>query len=184
MWELDHKERWTPKNWCFWTVVFNKTLKSPLDCKEIKPVNPKGNQSSIFIGRTQYEAEAPTLWPSDVKNWLIGKYSDAGKDWRQEEKGTIRGWDGRMALPTQWTRVCTNWGRYGRTGKLGMLQSMGSQRVRRDLRDWTTRQPHIQTTSALKKHSFPCYSGPSWATEEPKDKMLLLKRSLTGEKMS
>jgi len=118
MQELDHKERWTPKNWCFWTVVFNKTLKSPLDCKEIKPVNPKGNQSSIFIGRTQYEAEAPILWPSDVKNWLIGKDSDAGKDWRQEEKGTIRGWDSRMALPTQWTRVCTNWGRYGRTGSL------------------------------------------------------------------
>ena len=86
MWELDHKESWAPKN--FWTVVLEKTLESPLDCKEMKPVNPKGNQSQIFIGRTDAEAEAPILWPPDVKNWLIGKDFDPGKDWRQEEKGT------------------------------------------------------------------------------------------------
>ena len=84
---VDHKESWVPKNWCFWTVVLEKTLESPLDCKEIKPVNPKGNQSWIFIGRTDGEAETPILWPSDAKNWLIGKDPDAGKDWRQEEKG-------------------------------------------------------------------------------------------------
>ena len=88
MWELDHKESWVLKNWCFWTVVLLKTLESPLDCKEIKLVNPKGNQSWIFIGRTDAEAEAPILWPPDEKNWLIGKDPDAGKDRRQEEKGT------------------------------------------------------------------------------------------------
>ena len=86
--ELDHKESWGPKKWCFQIVVLEKILESPLDCKEIKPVNPKGNQSWIFIGRTDAEAEAPTLWPPDVKNWLIGKDPDAGKDWGQEEKGT------------------------------------------------------------------------------------------------
>ena len=82
MWELDYKESWAQKNWCFWTVVLEKTLKSPLDSKEIKPVNPKGNQSWIFIGRTDAEAEAPILWPLDVKIWLTGKDPDAGKDWR------------------------------------------------------------------------------------------------------
>ena len=85
--ELDNKESWAPKIWCFWTVVLQKTLESPLDCKEIKPVNPKGNQSWIFIGRTDAEAEALILWPPYVKSWLIGKDPNAGKDWRQE-KGT------------------------------------------------------------------------------------------------
>ena len=79
MWELDYKESWAPKNWCFWTVVLEKTLESPLDWKEIKPVNPKGNQSWIFIGRTDAEAETPILWPPDVKNWLIWKDPDAGR---------------------------------------------------------------------------------------------------------
>ena len=87
MWELNHKEGWVPKNWCFWTVLLEKTLESPLDCKEIKPVNPKENQPCIFIGRTDAEAEAPILWPPDAKSLLIGKDPDAGKDWRQEEKG-------------------------------------------------------------------------------------------------
>ena len=82
MWELDHKEGWLLKNWCFWTVVLEKTLESPLDYKEIKPVNPKGNQPCIFIERTDAEAEAPVLWPPDVKNWLIIKDPDTGKDWR------------------------------------------------------------------------------------------------------
>ena len=86
MWELDHKESWAPKNWCFWTTVLQKTLESPLDCK-IKPVKPKGNQSWIFIGRTDAEAEALILWPPDAKSWLTGKDPDAGKDWGQEEKG-------------------------------------------------------------------------------------------------
>ena len=90
MWELDHKEGWVPKNWCFWNVVLEKTLESPLDCKEIKPVNLKGNQTWIFIGETDAEAEAPILWPPDAKSWLIGKDPDAGKDWRQEEKGKTK----------------------------------------------------------------------------------------------
>ena len=85
MWELAYKDSWVPKNWCFWTVVLEKTLESPLDCKEIQPVNPQGNQSWIFIGRTDAEVEAPILWPSDAKNWLTGKDPDAGKDWRQEK---------------------------------------------------------------------------------------------------
>ena len=96
MWELDHKESWVPKNWCFLIVVLEKTLESPLDYKEIKPVNPKGNQSWIFIGRTDAETEASILWPPDVKNQLIGKDPDVGKHWGQEEKGMteveIVGW--------------------------------------------------------------------------------------------
>ena len=100
MWELDYKESWPPNNWCFWTVVLEKTLENPLDCKEIQPVNPKGNQSWIFIGRTDAEAETPILWPSDAKNWLLGKDPDAGKYWRQEEKGMtedeMTGWHHRL----------------------------------------------------------------------------------------
>ena len=88
MWELDYKESWVSKNWCFWAVVLENTLESPLDWKEIQPVLPKGNQSWIFIGRTDVEAETPILWPPDVKNWLIWKDPDAGKDWSQEEKAT------------------------------------------------------------------------------------------------
>ena len=88
MWELDNKESWALKNWCFWTVVLEKALESPLDCKEIQPVHPKGDQSWVFIGRTDVKAETPIFWPPDVKSWLIGKDPDAGKDWRQEEKGT------------------------------------------------------------------------------------------------
>ena len=87
VWELDYKESWVPKNWCFWTVALNKTLESPLDCKEIQPVHPKGDQSWVFIGRTDVEAEAPILWPPDATSWLIWKDPDAGKDWGQEEKG-------------------------------------------------------------------------------------------------
>ena len=87
MWELDYKESWAPKNWCFWTVVLEKTLESPLDCKKIQPVHSKGNQSWIFIGRTDAEAETPIFWPPDAKNWHIWKVPDAGKDWMQEEKG-------------------------------------------------------------------------------------------------
>ena len=96
MWELDYKESWVAKNWCFCIVVLEKTLESPLDFKEIEPVNPRGNQSWIFIGRTDAEAETVILWPSDGKNWLIWKDPDSGKDWRQEEKATtedeMAGW--------------------------------------------------------------------------------------------
>ena len=103
IWELDYKESWALKNWCFWTVALEKTLESPLDCKEIQPVYPKGDQSWVFIGRTDVEAETPILWPPDVKSWLISKDPDAGKDWGQEEKGATEdemfGWhhwlDGR-----------------------------------------------------------------------------------------
>ena len=91
MWELDYKESWAPKNWCFWTVLLEKTLESPLDCKEIQPVHPKGDQSWIFVGRTSAEGETPILWPPGVKNWLPGKGTDARKDWRWEEKGMTEG---------------------------------------------------------------------------------------------
>ena len=90
LWVLDYKESWEPMNWCFWAVVLEKTLESPLDCKDIQPVNPKGNQSWIFIGRTDVEAETPVLWPPDEKNWLIWKDPDAGKDWRWRKRGRQR----------------------------------------------------------------------------------------------
>ena len=100
MWELDHKEGWALKNWCFWMVVLEKTLESPLDCEEIQPVHSKGNQSWVFIERTDAEAEAPILWPPDVKNWLIGRDPDAGQDWRWEEKEATEdemvGWHRRL----------------------------------------------------------------------------------------
>ena len=136
MWELDYKESWALKNWCFWTVVLEKTLVSPLDCKESQPVHPKGNQSWILIGKTDVEAETPILWPPDVKYWLTGKSPGARKDWRWEEKGET-GWDGWMASLTRWTWVWASSGRWWRTGKPGVLQSMGSQRVRHD---WATEQ--------------------------------------------
>ena len=100
IWELDYKESLAPKNWCFWTVVLEKTLVSPLDCKEIQTVHPKGDQSWVFIGRTDVEAETPVLWPPDGNNWGIWKDPDAGKDWRQLEKGTTKdemaGWHHRL----------------------------------------------------------------------------------------
>ena len=135
MWELNHKESWVLKNWCFWTVALEKTLKSPLDCKESKPVHPKGNQSWIFVGRTDTEAETLILWPAYAKNWLIGKDPDAGKNWRQEKEGDDRGWDSWMALPTQRTWVWVSSRSWWWTGKPGTLQSMGLQRVRHD---WVT----------------------------------------------
>jgi len=128
MWELNYKKSWVPRNWCFWTVVLEKTLESPLDCKEIQPFNPKGNQSWIFIGRSDAEAEAPILWPRDAKNWLIGKDFDAGK-LKAWGEGDNRGSDGWMALPTPWTWVWANSRSWWWTGKPGMLQSMGLQRV-------------------------------------------------------
>ena len=134
IWELDYKESWAPKNWCFWTVVLEKTLESPLDCKEIQPVHPKGNQSWIFIVKTVAEAETPILWPPDAKNWLIGRDPDPGKDWKQEEKGTTEdemvGWP-----PIQWTWVWVNSRSWQWTERPGMLQSMGWQRVGHD---WVT----------------------------------------------
>ena len=132
MWKLDHKEGWVLRNWYFWIVLLERTLESPLDCREIKPVNPKGNQPWIFIRRTDAEAEAPILWPPDAKNWLTGKDPDARIDWGQDEKRAT-GWDGWMASPTQWAWALANSERQWRTGKNGMLQSMGSQRLRQNL---------------------------------------------------
>ena len=131
MWELDHEEDREPKNWCFWTVVLEKTLESPLDCKEIQPVHPKGDQSWIFIAG----AEAPIPWPADVKNWL------RKRPWCWERlktggEGDHSGWDNWMASPTQRTWVWVNSGSWWGTGRPGMLWFMGSQRVTQ-LSDWT-----------------------------------------------
>ena len=129
MWELDHEEGWAPKNWCFQVVVLGKTLESPLDGKEIKPVNPKGNQPWIFIGRTDTKAEAPyfghLMWRADSleKILMLGKIEGRG------EGGDDRGWDGWMASLTQWTWVWASCRRRWRTEKPGVLQSMGLQRV-------------------------------------------------------
>ena len=113
MWELDYKKSLVTKNWCFWTVVLEKTLESSLDCKEIKPVNSKGNQSWIFIGRTDVEAETAILWPPDAKNWLIWKEPDAGKDWRQEKGMTeheMVGWQHRLnGHEFEWTLGVGDW---------------------------------------------------------------------------
>ena len=110
MWDLDDKESWAPKNWCFWTVVLGKTLESPLDCKEIQPVHSEGDQSWVFIGRTDVEAETPILWPSHAKSWLIGKDSDAGRNRGQEEKGRteakMAGWHhGLNGRESEWTPI-------------------------------------------------------------------------------
>ena len=129
-------ESWTIKKTEHWRIDaielwYCRRLESPLDCKEIQPAHPKGNQPWIFIGRTDAEAEALILWPPDAKNWLIWKDPDAGKDWRQKEKG-MTGWDGWMASPTRWTWVWASSGCWWWTGKPGMLQSTGSQRFGHD----------------------------------------------------
>ena len=130
--ELDYKESWALENWCL-TVVLEKTLESPLDCKKIRPVYPKGNWSQIFIGKTDAEAESPLLWPPDAKNWLIGKGSDAGKDWRWEEKGMTE--DEMVGWHHWWTWVWASFRSWWWTGRPGVLQFMGSQRVGHD---WAT----------------------------------------------
>ena len=114
MWELDCKEGWTSKNWCFWTIVLEKTLKSPWDCKEIKPINPKGNQSWKFIWRTDAETNAPITWPPDVKSQLIGKKPWCWERLKAGGEGDDRGWDSWMASLTRWTRVWANSGRWWR----------------------------------------------------------------------
>ena len=128
MWELDYKESWVQKNWCFWTVVLEKTLESPLNCKEIQQVHPKGNQSWIFIGRTDVEGETPTLATSceeltHLKRLWCWERLRAGGE------GDNRGWDGWMASLTQWTWVWVNSRNWQWTGKPGVLQSMRSQRI-------------------------------------------------------
>ena len=152
MWQLDHKESWAQKNWCFWTVVLKKTLDSPLDCKEIQPVHPKGNQSWIFIGRTEAEAETPILWPPDAKNWLTGKRPWCWERLKVGGEGDDRGWDGWMASLTQWTWVWVNSGSWWWTGSSGMLQSTGSQGVRHDWAtelNWTEPDTAFTSLSAM-----------------------------------
>ena len=144
------EESQVPKNWYFWTVVLEKTLESPLDSK-IQPVNPRGNQSWIFIGRTDVEAETPIIWPSDVKSWLNWK------DWCWERlkvggEGDNRGWDGWMASPTQWTWIWVSSGSWGWTGKLGMLQSRESQQVGHD---WATEMTDWLLKVALEIKNLP-----------------------------
>ena len=134
-WTLQCSESWAMKNWFFWSVVLEKILQNPLNCKEIKPVNPKWNQPWIFIGRTDAEAETPILWPLDVKSWLIWKDPDAGKDWRREEKGMTKDEIGWMASPTQWTWVWANSGSWWWAGRLDVLKPM---RLQRDRHDWVT----------------------------------------------
>ena len=151
-WELDHKESWGPKNWYFRTVVL-EILESPLDFKEIKPVNPKGNKSWILIRRTDAEAETPILWPPDAKSRLIRKEPDAGKDWRQEKKGTT---EDEMVGQHCWFNGHEFEQALGDgegTGRPGVLQSMGSQRVRHD---WATEQTTtgFETSAFFRLHAF------------------------------
>ena len=144
MWEWDYEKGWAPKNWCFWTVVLEKTLESPLDCKEIQPVHPKGNRSWVFFGRNDAKAETPVLWPSHEKSWHSRKDSDAGRDWGQEEKGTtedeIAGWhhwlDGRDSECTPGVgdgqgglASCNSWGHVSRTRLSDWTELIGSADV-------------------------------------------------------
>ena len=155
MWELDYKESWTLKNWSFWTVVLEKTLESPSDCKEIKLGDPKGNQSWIFIGRADAEAEVPILWPPDAKNWLIGKEPDAGKDWSREEKGTTE--DEMIGWPHRLSRHALN-------KLLEMVKDREAWRAtvngvaknRTQLSKWTTAHQSQPSTMLLPKPSSSC----------------------------
>ena len=176
MWELDCGESWVPKNWCFWTVVLEKTLESPLDCKEIQPVHSKGDQSWVFIGRTDVEAETPILWPPHVKSWLTGKDSDAGRDWGQDKGMTedeMAGWHHRLD-PNEfgWTLgvgdgqgglVCCNsrghkeldmteWLHWTQLKKGTLLQYFGTRNI------WTPMDPmnnqNSPSSSSSNKHHF------------------------------
>ena len=135
MWELDWEESWALKNWCFWTVVLEKTLESPLDCKEIQPVHPKGDQSWVLIRRTDAEAETPILWPPHAEEVTHWKRPWCWEGLGAGGEGDDRGWDGWMASPTWWTWVWVNSGSWWWTGRPGVLRFMGLQRVRHD---WVT----------------------------------------------
>ena len=146
MWKLNYKESWVPQNWCFWTVVLEKTLENPSNCKEIQPVHPKGDQSWVFIGRTDVEGGTPILWPPDAKNWLLGKDPDPGKDWGQGEKGTTKD---EMVWWHHWLNrrwVWVNSGSWWWTGKPGVLQTMGSQWVRHD---WVTERTEVSERQGI-----------------------------------
>ena len=135
MWDLDYQESWVLKIWCFWTVVLEKTLESPLDFKEIQPVHSEGDQSQVFIVRTDVEDETPVLWPPHAKCWLIEKDSDDWRDLGAGGEGSDRGWDGWMASLTRWTWVWVKSGSWWWTRRPGVLQFMESQRVGHD---WVT----------------------------------------------
>ena len=138
MWELDCKESWALKNRCFWTVVLEKTLESPLDCKVFQPVHPKGDQSCVFIGRTDVEAETPTLWPLDAKSWLIWKDPWCWERLRAGGEGDDRGWDGLMASLTQWTWVWVDSGTWWWTGRPACHAALhGVTKSLRRLSNWT-----------------------------------------------
>ena len=170
MWELEHKESWAPKNWYFWTVGLEKTLESPFNCKEIKPVHPKGNQSWIFIGRADPEAEAPILWSPNAKNWKRTWFWERLKAEGEEDD---RGWDAWMASPARWTWVWVSSGNLWWAGRPGVLQSMASQRVRHDWAtelNWTTfvitflpKSKHLGKVACITQWSYePCHAGPPW----------------------
>ena len=164
MWQLNYEESWALKNWCFWTVVLEKTLESPLDYKEIQPVHPKGDQSWVFIGRSDFEAETPKLWPPDTKSWLIGKDPDAGEDWGQEEKGMTE--DEMVGWHHQLNGHGFGWTPGVGDGQGGLLRFMGSQRVRHD---WATELNWIDVTTTESSWG-PCWSqrtcSPCSATRE------------------
>ena len=172
MWELDCEESWALKNWCFWTVVLEKTLESPLDCKKIQPVHSKGDQSWVFIGRTYVEAETPIFWPPDAKSWLIWKDPELEKI-----EGRRRRWRQRMrwldGITDQWTWVCVNSRSWCWTGRPGVLRFMGSQRVGHD---WATELNWTRLVIALLPRSKPLLT--SWLQspsavilEHPKNKV-------------
>ena len=151
MWELDYQQSWVLKNWCFWTVLL-ETLESPLDCKEIQPVHPKGDQSWVFIGRIDVEAETPALWPPDVKRWLIWKDPDAGRDWGQEEKGTTEdemvGWHHQLRHGFGWTLVVGD--------GYGGLACCGSWRCKEsDTTEWVNwTEPKLRSWKRTKPLTF------------------------------
>ena len=196
MWEFDYKESWVPKDRYFWTMVLEKTLESPLDCKEIQLVHPKGDQSWVFIGNSDTLAETLILWPPDVKSWLIWKDPDAVKDWRQEEKGTTEDEiDGWMASLTQWRWVWVNSGSWWWTWRPGMLQSMVLQGVGHDSVTELNWAVNILNATEFTERSCPCMPVEFstiqiiWTDEERKTDTLLfqavfLKRCTTNHQSS
>ena len=170
MWELDCEESWVLKNWCFWTVVLEKILESPLDCKEIQPVRSKGNQSWVFIGRTDAETETPIFWPPHVKSWLIGKDSDAGRDWGQEEKGTTEDemteWHHQLDA-REWVNSQSWWW----TGRPGVLGFMGLQRVGHD---WVTELNWILSINILMDYFINWWDTLGLLNFRPSNKLLAL----------
>ena len=136
MWELDYKESWVPKKWCFWPVVLEKTLESPLDCKEIQSVHSKGDQPWVFFRRNDAKAETPVLWPPHAKSWLTGKDCDAGRDWARKRRGQ-RGWDGWMASPTQWMLTLSELQEFVMDRKAWHAAIHGVAKSQTRLSDWT-----------------------------------------------